>query len=86
MQYSHNHKQFVLDDDEGGMDTSMAEELIAKLLSEQDTKFYAPNETEEEKPLDGSDSDTVDMSKSDNVNNPLMQLKTIPNNYSAKRL
>lgn len=84
MQYSHNHKQFVLDDDEGGMDTSMAEELIAKLLSEQDTKFYAPNETEEEKPLDGSDSDTVDMSKSDNVNNPLMQLKTIPNNYVMK--
>ncbi|KAL9556266.1 hypothetical protein PS6_002428 [Mucor atramentarius] len=84
MQYSHNHKQFVLDDDEGGMDTSMAEELIAKLLSEQDTKFYAPNETEEEKPLDGSDSDTVDMSKSDNINNPLMQLKTIPNNYVMK--
>lgn len=84
LQYSHNHKPFVLDDDEGGMDTSMAEELIAKLLSEQDTKFYAPNETEEEKPLDGSDSDTVDMSKSDNVNNPLMQLKTIPNNYVMK--
>ncbi|KAF1800090.1 golgi-body localization protein domain-containing protein [Mucor lusitanicus] len=84
MQYSHSHKPFVLDDDDGGMDTSMAEELIAKLLSEQDTKFYAPNETEEEKPLDGSDSDTVDMSKSDNVNNPLMQLKTIPNNYVMK--
>lgn len=84
MQYSHNHKQFVLDDDEGGMDTSMAEELISKLLSEQDTKFYAPNETEEEKPLGGSDSDTVDMSRSDNVNNPVMQLKTIPNNYVMK--
>ncbi|GAN03499.1 conserved hypothetical protein [Mucor ambiguus] len=84
MQYSHNNKPFVLDDDEGGMDTSMAEELIAKLLSEQDTKFYAPNETEEEKPLDGSYSDAVDMSKSDNVNNPLMQLKTVPNNYVMK--
>lgn len=84
MQYSHNHKQFVLDDDEGGMDSSMAEELISKLLSEQDTKFYAPNETEEEKPLGGSTSDTVDMSRSDNVNNPLMQLKTIPDNYVMK--
>ncbi|KAL9554569.1 hypothetical protein MBANPS3_002762 [Mucor bainieri] len=82
--HSHSHKPFVLDDDEGGMDTSMAEELIAKLLSEQETKFYAPNETEEEKPLDGSDSDSVDMSKSDNVNNPLMQLKTIPHNYVMK--
>lgn len=84
MQYSHSHKQFVLDDDEGGMDSSMAQELIAKLLSEQDTKFYAPNEMEEEKLLDGSDSNTVDMSKSDNVNNPLMQLKTIPSNYVMK--
>jgi hypothetical protein len=84
LQYGLNHKQFVLDDDEGGMDTSMAEDLIAILLSEQDTKFYAPNETEEEKTQGENDLDEVDMSRSENVNNPVMQLKTVPNNYLMK--
>lgn len=84
LQYGDNNKQFVLDDDEGGMDSSMAEDLIAKLLSEQDTKFYASNETEEEKTQGRDDLDEVDMSRSENVNNPVMQLKTIPNNYVMK--
>lgn len=84
LSYGDNLKPFVLNDDEGGMDSSMAQDLIAKLLAEQGTKFFAPNETEEKTPLGGCDSDQVDMSRSDNVNNPKMQLKTIPNNYVMK--
>ncbi|KAI8057401.1 golgi-body localization protein domain-containing protein [Thamnidium elegans] len=84
LRYGDSLKPFVLDDEEGGMDRSMAEDLIAKLLSEQDTKFFAPNETEEETPLGGRDSDEVDMSRSENVNNPKMQLKTIPSGYVMK--
>lgn len=84
LRYGDGNKQFVLDDDEGGMDSSMAEDLIAKLLAEHDTKFYAPNETEEETPFSGVSTDEVDMSRSDNINNPVMQLKTIPNNYVMK--
>ncbi|KAI8059019.1 golgi-body localization protein domain-containing protein [Gilbertella persicaria] len=84
IKYGPNHKQFDLNDDDGGMDNSMAKELIAKLLSEQDTKFYAPNETEEEKTIGNPDIDDVDMSRSENVNNPRMQLKTVPNNYVMK--
>ncbi|KAI9472413.1 MAG: golgi-body localization protein domain-containing protein [Benjaminiella poitrasii] len=84
LQYGHGHKQFVLDDNESGMDVSMAEELINQLLSEQKTKFYAPNETEEEKSVEGNEYDEVDISLSENVNNPLMQLKTIPSSYVMK--
>lgn len=84
LSYGDSLKPFVLDDNEGGMDSSMAEDLIAKLLAEQDTKLFAPNETEEETPLGGRETDEVDMSRSDNVNNPKMQLKTIPNNYVMK--
>lgn len=84
LHYGDFSKPFVLDDNEGGMDSNMAEELIAKLLSEKETSFYAPNETEEEGQQDDSDSGDVDMSRSDNVNNPRMQLKTIPKQFVMK--
>ncbi|KAI8363826.1 golgi-body localization protein domain-containing protein [Choanephora cucurbitarum] len=82
--YNSSHKQFDFDSDEGGMDNSMAEELIAKLLEEQSTKFYVPNETDEEKATGSDDFDEVDMSLSDNVNSPSMQLKSIPRSYKMK--
>ncbi|KAI9257424.1 golgi-body localization protein domain-containing protein [Sporodiniella umbellata] len=76
--------QFVLDN-EGGMDSAMVQDLIGKLLAEKNTKFYAPNETEEEESMIGeSDLDDVDMSRSENINNPEMQAKSIPTNYSMK--
>ncbi|RCI07326.1 hypothetical protein CU098_003728 [Rhizopus stolonifer] len=77
--------QFVLDNEEGGMDLPMVQELIGKLLSEKNTKFYAPNETEEEeKAMGETDFDEIDMSRSENINNPEMQTKSIPNNYVMK--
>jgi hypothetical protein len=84
LDYGLNHKQFVLDDDEGGMDSSMAEELISQLLLEKDTKFFAPNETEEDKTVDDSEMDDIDMTRSQNINDPLLQSKTIPANYVMK--
>ncbi|KAI8387519.1 golgi-body localization protein domain-containing protein [Blakeslea trispora] len=82
--YNSNYKQFDFDSEEGGMDNSMAEELIAKLLEEQSTKFYVPNETDEEKTMGSEDFDEVDMSLSENVNSPIMQVKSIPSSYKMK--
>ncbi|KAI8882880.1 hypothetical protein K501DRAFT_185718 [Backusella circina FSU 941] len=83
-QYGHSHQPFVLDDEEGGMDSSMAEDLVNKLLAEHDTNLYAPNETEVENKMNMGQASQVDMSCSDNVNNPRMQKKSIPNNYVMK--
>ncbi|KAG1232817.1 hypothetical protein G6F68_019095 [Rhizopus microsporus] len=63
----------------------MVHELIEKLLSEQDTKLYAANETDEEQKLMGEhEIDEIDMSHSENINNPEMQAKSIPSNYVMK--
>ncbi|KAI7900356.1 golgi-body localization protein domain-containing protein [Cokeromyces recurvatus] len=76
------YKQFVLDDNEGDMNASIVEELINKLLAEQSSTFYVSNETEQQQST--TQKDEVDISLSENVNNPLMQLKTIPNDYVMK--
>jgi hypothetical protein len=78
-QYGHT-QPFVLDDEEGGMDSSMAQDLVSKLLA--DTNLYAPNETEVENKINMGHQ--VDMSCSDNVNNPHMQKRSIPSNYVMK--
>ncbi|KAI8985971.1 golgi-body localization protein domain-containing protein [Pilobolus umbonatus] len=75
---------FVLGGDEGGMDSEMVDSLIQKLLSEKESKFHASNETEEQNSFSETTTDEVDMSHSENMNNPSLQLKSIPDSYVMK--
>jgi hypothetical protein len=76
--------QFFVEDDEGGLDSETVQQLLDQLISEQTTKFFAPNETELPASTDDSDGDHVDMCNNDNVKSPDRQLASIPAGYSMK--
>ncbi|KAI8337476.1 golgi-body localization protein domain-containing protein [Chlamydoabsidia padenii] len=76
--------QFFVEDDEGGLDSETVQQLLDQLVSEQTTKFFAPNETELPTSTGGSDGDHVNMSNNDNVKSPDRQLASIPAGYSMK--
>ncbi|KAG0168982.1 hypothetical protein DFQ28_005286 [Apophysomyces sp. BC1034] len=79
----HSHDQLGPDDNEDCIDSHMAQELIAKLLSEQDTKLYAPNEMEDCR-IESNSGKSVDISNTDSVNDPDIQKKSIPTGYGMK--
>ncbi|KAI7866156.1 golgi-body localization protein domain-containing protein [Spinellus fusiger] len=60
----------------------ITQELIDRLLSEQDTHFYAENETEDGSNNSG-DQNNIRMTD-ENVNDPDVQMKGIPSGYSIK--
>lgn len=76
----------VLDDSDSGFDSAMAEELIQKLLSEQDSKFVAPNETEEAAVAEDAHPkvEIADNNAGGNVNDPHKQKSSIPEGYAMK--
>ncbi|KAF7722203.1 hypothetical protein EC973_003557 [Apophysomyces ossiformis] len=81
--HAFSNGQLGPDENERCIDSRMTEELIEKLLSEQDTNLYAPNETEDVR-IDSNSGKSVEMSNTNHVNDPDDQKESIPEGYSMK--